>query len=517
MRTFSFMRNAAVGLVCKMLVLVLNFVVRTAFAYTLSVEYLGIDSLFANVLVILNLSDLGLSSVIVFALYKPLAEGDESRVKSLLHFYRNTYRILGFVFLGAGAALTPFLPYLLTGSTDLVNIYIVYALYLARTVSSYWFFAYKKALLTADQKEYVVTLINTGATLVMVAVQVALLVLLSDRPELSFYLYVSIGAVTTIAGNAMTAWYVDRNYPYTLDANAEKLNEAERNSILKNVYGGALHKVSSAINNSATSLIISSLIGVIFVGYYSNYAILLTGIMAILGAVFAPVVASVGNLNAIESVEKSELVFRSLHLACFWAYGLSCVAFLILANPFITIWLGGEWVLGMDVVVALTLKLAIDGLMGAVISYRQASGLYWNTRYRYVASVFVNIASALLFVHLGFGVAGAILGCCCGEVVALLVDPFVVCSEVFNRKPVFFYSMYAKSFVLLAATAAVLYLACVPLGGSGLIPFFLKLALCVIVPNVVWYAVYRSSVEFRYLSSLLMPLLHRFSKTRKDG
>ena len=104
------MRNAAVGLVCKMLVLVLNFVVRTAFAYTLSVEYLGIDSLFANVLVILNLSDLGLSSVIVFALYKPLAEGDESRVKSLLHFYCNTYRILGFVFLGAGAALTPFLP-----------------------------------------------------------------------------------------------------------------------------------------------------------------------------------------------------------------------------------------------------------------------------------------------------------------------------------------------------------------------------------------------------------------------
>ena len=86
----------------------------------------------------------------------------------------------------------------------------------------------------------------------------------------------------------MTAWYVDRNYPYTLDANAEKLNEAERNSILKNVYGGALHKVSSAINNSATSLIISSLIGVIFVGYYSNYAILLTGIMAILGAVFGP-------------------------------------------------------------------------------------------------------------------------------------------------------------------------------------------------------------------------------------
>lgn len=144
MRTFSFMRNAAVGLVCKMLVLVLNFVVRTAFAYTLSVEYLGIDSLFANVLVILNLSDLGLSSVIVFALYKPLAEGDESRVKSLLHFYCNTYRILGFVFLGAGAALTPFLPYLLTGSTDLVNIYIVYALYLARTVSSYWFFHIKR-------------------------------------------------------------------------------------------------------------------------------------------------------------------------------------------------------------------------------------------------------------------------------------------------------------------------------------------------------------------------------------
>lgn len=133
-----------------------------------------------------------------------------------------------------------------------------------------------------------------------------------------------------------------------------------------------------------------------------------TGIMAIFSmGIRLPWLSQARN-PCTESVEKKELVFRSLSV-CFWAYwalALGSYSGQSLHHDMVY----GEMGLGMDGGGA-WLKLAIDGLMGAVISYRQASGL--NTRYRYVASG--EHRKRCLFVHLGFG-AGVDFGCC-GEVV----------------------------------------------------------------------------------------------------
>ena len=140
-RTSNSAKNVSTSLVGQLLAILLNFAVRTVFIYTLTESYLGINGLLSSILSVLTLTDLGLANVMVYALFKPMAERDVEKAKSLLRFYRNAFRTVGLVFFALGMALLPFLPYLAKGSTDLVDLKLVYFLYVLDTLSSYLFFA----------------------------------------------------------------------------------------------------------------------------------------------------------------------------------------------------------------------------------------------------------------------------------------------------------------------------------------------------------------------------------------
>ena len=69
-RTIKVIRNTAYSFVYQLSDIVLSFILRTIFIRTLGKSYLGISGLFANILTVLSLMDLGVGSAIVFALYK---------------------------------------------------------------------------------------------------------------------------------------------------------------------------------------------------------------------------------------------------------------------------------------------------------------------------------------------------------------------------------------------------------------------------------------------------------------
>ena len=126
--------NILTGAFGQILNIVLNFALRTVFLYSLGKEYAGINGVLSGVLQVLNLANLGIDGAIVYAMYKPLAEKNTEQAKALVAFYRRAYRIIGSVIVVVGVALIPVLPYLLKDSTELVDIRIVYCLYLAETV-----------------------------------------------------------------------------------------------------------------------------------------------------------------------------------------------------------------------------------------------------------------------------------------------------------------------------------------------------------------------------------------------
>ena len=90
-RTHNSILNIVTGLGGYVINTVLGFLCRIVFIRCLSAEYLGISGLFANILTMLSLAELGIGSAIVFALYKPLAENDESKIASLMRYYAKAW------------------------------------------------------------------------------------------------------------------------------------------------------------------------------------------------------------------------------------------------------------------------------------------------------------------------------------------------------------------------------------------------------------------------------------------
>ena len=138
-RTKNSIRNVAFVIVSKLLIIFLEFFVRTVFIKTLGATFLGINGLFSNILMVLNLAELGFSNAIIFCLYKPIAENNSTEVKKLMRFYGKYYSIIGMVIAILGLILIPFLREFIKYDGEIANIELIYLLYLIQTVLSYFF------------------------------------------------------------------------------------------------------------------------------------------------------------------------------------------------------------------------------------------------------------------------------------------------------------------------------------------------------------------------------------------
>lgn len=330
MRVKKAMMNIVVGGAGTLFSGVLLFVSRIIFVQFLSDEYLGVSSLLTNILSILSMAELGIGTAIGFSLYEPLAEGDKERIKSIMHFLRRIYFLIGFVIMAAGTVLLPFLPWLVKGTTDLVDLNLIYMLYVVQSASSYWFWAYKSILLRADQKLYLVNFYQVLINFLVTVVQLVTLAMFRD-----FLLYSVIGLLSNVLINISVSVTVDREYPFIKDSDFKILRKDEKKHIFKDVFGMALFKVNTTIVNSTDNILISAFIHVKVVALYGNYQTIIYGISQIAMQLFAGVTATIGNLFVEESEEKSEFVFRCIQLLCYWFYSFVGIGIFVLVNPVI--------------------------------------------------------------------------------------------------------------------------------------------------------------------------------------
>ena len=161
-RLSNSIKNISFGLVAQLVQMLLGFVSRTVFIRYLAVEYLGVNGLFSNILSLLSLAELGITSAIVFSLYKPLAERNEQKLAGLINFFSKVYTRIALIVALIGLCLLPFLDKIVENPSPEIadSLYIIYLLFLFNTVSAY-FMQYKLSLFHADQKSYVISKNNT--------------------------------------------------------------------------------------------------------------------------------------------------------------------------------------------------------------------------------------------------------------------------------------------------------------------------------------------------------------------
>ena len=167
-------RNPLSAALANVVNILVNFLAQKLFLGILNVEYLGINGLFSNIISMLSIFELGIGTAITFSLYSPLAKKDSLTVKALMIFYKKAYRIIAAIVGIIGLCVMPFLPNLIKEIPVDINIYIIYALFLADAVSSY-FMTYRRSILYADQKNYIINYIHIISIIIMNTIQIGIL------------------------------------------------------------------------------------------------------------------------------------------------------------------------------------------------------------------------------------------------------------------------------------------------------------------------------------------------------
>lgn len=225
-RTEHSVRNTTAAMVSKIVAILMGFVTRVVFTHCLSESYVGVNGLFSDVLNVLALSELGVGTAITYALYKPIAEGDFERQKSLMKMYRRFYRIVAGIVLAGGLAVIPFMDVLIRHQPEVDHLILIYLMYLANSVLSY-LLIYKKTLIDAHQLSYIGEIYQMIFLLIQDTLQIILLLTTHN-----FILFLVIYILCTLGNNISISRKANRLYPYLKEKNIQPLDPEERLSLI---------------------------------------------------------------------------------------------------------------------------------------------------------------------------------------------------------------------------------------------------------------------------------------------
>lgn len=484
MRRKNALRNMLFGVMLKVYQIIVPFFLRTALIYFMGMEYVGLNSLFTSILQVLNLAELGVGSAMIFSIYKPLAENNTEKICALTAFYRKYYRIIGGIIGVSGILLTPFVPFLVKGDIpESINIYVLYWLNLGGTVLSYWLFAYKNSILQASQRNDVISKIMLLTNTFQYSLQFMAVCALKN-----YYLYVMILLFSQALTNIITAVVADKIYPdYKPKGQLDEVTVKSINQRIKDLFTAKLGYVTV---NFADNIVISAFMGLTVLGVYQNYYFIMSAVMGFVMIIYNACTAGIGNSLITETKEKNFSDLQTLTFIICWVSGWCSSCFICLYQPFMEIWTGN--LLSDGEVLLFGIYFYVYEVNQLLNTYKDASGIWHKDRFRPLTVSAVNLCLNLLTVNF-WGIYGVLLSTILSTALIginwLLRNLFECVFEKSMLKG------YVKKLIFYTAVSICVCMvtACICAWTGN---FILKVAICIVIPNILFYLMYKNDDEF---------------------
>lgn len=436
--------------------LVLQFVLRTVLIHYMGAEYLGLNGLFTNIFSFLNLAELGIGGAIVFSMYKPIADGDVEKVKALQEMYKRTYLIISLVVFVLGVSILPFIKVFINGDVRVdVNIYILYILYLIQTLVGY-FSAHKRSLLFAHQRNDVENKISTICMIGMTALQIIVLFAFKN-----YYIYFSVNILFTIIESLLIHRKTNKLYPHIKGVGCE-LDSDTKKDIYKNVRAISLHKIGTAIVFSTDNILISSMLGLVVLGVYSNYYLIISTIVMIYTIFTNAIKGSVGNLIASTDKEYVYSKYRQTNFLFSLLTSFCVVCMMVLIQPFISVWTRNNpiYLLDFSTVILLCISFYLGRIRINGGIYRECAGLFNENKIQPLIESVVNLTTSITLGYF-MGLNGIILGTIISTIIApIWWEPLILFKCYFKKSVWQYFRGLIIDIIITGAVCLICYFVC---------------------------------------------------------
>ena len=482
------------GIIARIVMLIIPFFVRTVFIRILGIEYLGLNSLFSSVLNVLNLAELGIDSAVVFMMYKAVAENDKESICRYLNFIRKAYFYVGVVLLILGILIIPFFPWIISGSSpEDVNIYCVYFIQLLNTILPYFIFSYKRAIFQANQRGDLLYIITIVASFFQYGLQVVAILLVKN-----YYAYVITSVLTTLFSNFLLFIISKKYYPDYKPSGKLFFNESQ--VISKKIKALFFYKIGTILLNYVDAIVISSFLGLTILGQYNNYYYIINalfGLITVLGTALTP---TIGNLVSTSSSSNNKQLFDILNFFIYWMMSWATICLFCLYQPFITIWLGQQYLRPAGITASLSIEFYFWKIMLVVSIYKDAAGIWEYDKFRPLFAAIVNLILNIILVQF-IGLYGIVWS----TIISLIfvINPwsiYVLFKHYFKIGLKQFLLRYVYNILVTFFAGVITYGICLLFSADSITYFLTKVGICIIVPNVVIICLY--SLDPLFIKSL---------------
>lgn len=217
------MLNVGCTMLCQLMTFISGLIVPRLILSTFGSEANGLVSSITQFLNYISLVEGGIGSVVLTALYGPLAKKDDRKISSILKAAENFFRQIASIFVVYTIALACVYPIVIKSSFSWVYVASLTVILSFTLFIQYFFSITYKLLLQADQKMYIVQLWHALITLLNI---IAVVASVKIFPELHFVKLCSV--MLFVIQPVAYSNYVKKHYKLYKDVELDKDSLAQR-------------------------------------------------------------------------------------------------------------------------------------------------------------------------------------------------------------------------------------------------------------------------------------------------
>lgn len=493
MRTEYSIKNSLTQFITNIITILFLFIGQTIFIKILGVEYSGLNGLFTNILTVLNLFELGIGSSITYNLYKYVKEDNKETIKSIMYFYKKSYNYIAILTLIIGLSITPFTKYIVKDITVDINIYLIYILFLLTTVSTY-ILSYKRNLIIANQKNYIINIIQITYIIILNIIQILILFITKN-----YYLYLIIKIICILIENVTINIKANKLYPFLKEKNIKPIKKEIKDNIINRVKALIIHKTSGAVTNGTDNILISAFLGITTTGLYTSYNYIITSVKKLFGNIIQTTTPSIGNLLTENDKEKNYQTFKKIRFLNYWITIFTSTSLLLITEPFIKIWLGKNYILPSTVLIVLVINYFQTMMRTSYSTFKDAAGIWIEDKYIPILQLSINLISSIILLKI-IGLPGVFIGTILSSLVLWCYSyPKFVYKKLFNRQ--------IKNYIKETITHIIIFIFIISLSftlnkySNNII---ISIIISITIPNIILLIIYRKNEEFKYYKNLIL-------------
>ena len=492
MRRKKSLYNIASSLASYFVTMIFAFITQALIVKILGIEYSGINGLFTNILTMLSVAELGIGTAIIYKLYEPLSKNNKEEIKSWMNFYKICYRFVAAFVVIIGLILLPLIPTIVGNTYIKENLYILYLISLLDVAFSY-IMTYKRSLLYADQKSYIINIIHIGYVVFMNLCQVMVIYFTKN-----YLIFLMVKVIYRIMENLLINLYVNKNYAYIKEPST-KISKSEKNDIVERIKAIFIQKVSFVVNKGIDNITISIFLGVASVGLYTNYNLIATTLCGIIFQMISGFTASIGNLLTESNKKKNYVIYKTITLSNTFLTTICISGFICCIDTFMKIWLGSKYILPISIIISFAIYIYSDSIRRSITIYKEAAGICKEDKYVYILMAIINLTTSIILCKI-IGISGVIIGTSLSYIFLIFYSyPKYIYKKVFDVSITNYYKEKIKSIILIIISCIIGYTICYYIGNKCILDLIIRGFISILIPTVIYIISYRNSDELKYI------------------